>query len=132
MINGGAAGANADGFDLTGGNSSLIALTVNGFSGDGIKIESNNNLVLDSIIGADVTESVAVPNGVGIVVTGASNVIGITGAGSPFTNGDNGNAISGNSGPGLWITGSAATGNVVAGNFLGAVFADPPTVSRES
>ena len=126
VINGSSAGAGADGLQLTAGNSSIIALTINGFSGDGVSITSDHNTVLDSIIGADVTETVAVPNAVGVYVTGAWNVIGITGAGSPFTNGDNGNAISGNSGAGLWISGSGATENVVAGNFLGAAFSAPP------
>lgn len=105
VINGSSAGAGADGLQLTAGNSSIIALTINGFSGDGVSITSDHNTVLDSIIGADVTETVAVPNAVGVYVTGAWNVIGITGAGSPFTNGDNGNAISGNS---VRASGSAA------------------------
>ena len=70
VLNGSSAGTGADGLDLTAGNSSIIALTINGFNGNGVSITSDHNTVLDSIIGSDVTETVAVPNAVGIFVIG--------------------------------------------------------------
>ncbi len=58
----------------------------------------------------------AVPDGVGIYVTGADNLIGTDGQDGSFLDSVEGDAVGGNLGPGIWLTGSGATGNVVAGD----------------
>ena len=72
-----------------------------------------NNLVEGNYIGTDVTGAVALGNSTGISIDGSSNnTIGGTTAGAR-------NVISGNTGDGLYITGSSATANVVQSNYIG-------------
>jgi parallel beta-helix repeat protein len=90
----------------------------------GLLIQGNtatNNFVQGNYIGTDVTGSLPLANGVGVVILAAgSNTIGGTASGA-------GNVISGNNGyftPGILgngvvLTGAGTTGNVVAGNRIG-------------
>jgi hypothetical protein len=83
---------------------------------DGVLIEgagSTGNVVQRCYIGTDVTGSLAVGNGDGIEIRNApNNTVGGT---VPEAR----NVISGNGGAGVEISGSAATGNLVQGNYIG-------------
>jgi hypothetical protein len=70
-----------------------------------------NCVVQGNTIGLSATGT-ALPNGTGINITNADNLIGGTTAGAS-------NVISGNSGVGIVISGTSATGNTVAGNLIG-------------
>ncbi|MEM7051594.1 MAG: IPTL-CTERM sorting domain-containing protein [Acidobacteriota bacterium] len=90
---------------------------ISGNNGRGILINSgaSENLVAGNFIGTDVSGTVALPNGSGMLIISASdNTVGGTSSAAR-------NVISGNNGTGIRIaTGSDATsGNTVAGNFIG-------------
>ena len=93
----------------TGGNT-IRGVCVNDFSA-GIQIESDDNHVEGCFLGTNVTGTIAVPNGVGIVLTSgvAGNVIGGSAAAAR-------NLISGNT-TGIQSTGGGAT--TIQGNFIG-------------
>ena len=117
------AGANDMGVVLTDAMNSVIGGTtaaqrnvISGNTYGGMRLESSssNNVVEGNYIGLDAAGTAARANGLdGILVTGApNNTIGGVAPGA-------GNVISGNSGPGIEITGAASTGNVVVGNYIG-------------
>jgi len=111
-LNGASAGANATGLTLAGGNSTVIALVIQGFNGSGIVLQgSSGNSVVYSFIGTDRFGTSAVPNGIGVNITNSSssNVIG-------GTNPSNGNFISGNTQDGIRIAGNS---NSVFNNHIG-------------
>ena len=93
----------------TGGNT-IRGVCVNDFSA-GIQIESDDNHVEGCFLGTNVTGTIAVPNGVGIVLTSgvAGNVIGGSAAAAR-------NLISGNT-TGIQSTGGGAT--TIQGNYIG-------------
>ncbi len=93
----------------TGGNT-IRGVCVNDFS-SGIQIESNDNVLEACFLGTDPTGAIAVPNGVGVVLTSGvtGNVIGGSAAGAR-------NLISGNT-AGIQSTGGGAT--VIQGNLIG-------------
>jgi uncharacterized repeat protein (TIGR01451 family) len=102
-----------------GTNSVIEGLVIQGFSfGSAIALDTGNNLVQDNFIGSDVSGGTAVPNDVGITVTGSGNTIGGN-APPSLTSSGGGNLISGNFGDGVRIFGSGATGNLVEGNYIG-------------
>lgn len=87
---------------------------INQFTNSGIFVHEVSGAVVQSnIIGADVTGEVAKPNETGIALFGASN--SIIGGGSP----ELGNLVSGNTGYGIVVFGSAATNNRIQGNIVG-------------
>ncbi|MBI5471481.1 MAG: VCBS repeat-containing protein, partial [Ignavibacteriae bacterium] len=103
----------ADGLTISAGNTTVKALVINGFSGNGIVLQTNGGDTLrGNFIGTDVSGTVDLGNGgQGIIVNGTSNnVIGGT------TIGD-GNLISGNTNFGIYFAGS--NGNTVKGNRIG-------------
>jgi hypothetical protein len=115
---GGAAFPNLhDGIALIGtSNGNTIGGTVAGqanlISGNvvvGVAIASNANTVTGNLIGTDATGVYAVPNGVGVSISGSGNGVGGTTAGTR-------NLVSGNAGDGVAIAG---TGNTVQGNCIG-------------
>ena len=114
VLNGNAAGAGVNGLTVTAGYSTVQALVINGFSGDGLDlIAAGSDNIDGNYVGTDAAGTQAVPNsGSGIRVSSADNRIGGTVTGT-------GNLISGNRGNGVLITGSAATGNSVLGNRIG-------------
>ena len=115
VLSGSSAGANVNGLTIsTGANNSVIkGLVINGFTGNGISIASNNSSVVSCLIGLHDSGGYAVPNGLaGVSITaGTNNTIG----GS--TTADR-NFISGNRGAGIDISGTA-TGNIIKGNYVG-------------
>ncbi len=126
VLSGAQAGEGSTGLDLYGGGDSLLDVTINGFSGDGIDVDSSNNTIQYGLVGTDPTGTTSVGNGVGILVTGAHNLIGTDGNGGAVLDNVEGVDIAGNLGPGVWISGSGATGNVIAGDYIGLNFVDLP------
>ena len=127
VLSGANAGQGADGLDLQGGGDTVVELTINGFSGDGLNVESSHNTIQFAVdVGTDVTGTISVGNSVGIYVTGAYNVIGTDGKGGPSLDFMEGNVIAGNVGPGLWITGPDAIGNVIGADYIGLGFYGSP------
>jgi titin len=118
-LNGGGAGTSANGLHITAGNSTVRGLAINRFRQSGILLDTNGgNVVEGNFIGTDASGTVALGNGLftsgdGVRVNGSStNTIGGTTASAR-------NVLSDNSGMGIRITGSGATGNLVQGNLIG-------------
>lgn len=115
-LNGANAGPGADGLHLAGGNSSVRGLAVYGFQGDGVELSAaGSNTVSGNFIGHTAQGNVAgfgnVGDGVKISGVGSNTVGGAT----PGAR----NLIASNAGAGVQISGAGATGNVVAGNYVG-------------
>ena len=114
LLDGTSAGVGASGLTLgAGSNGSMIrGLSIGKFSGSGISISSNINVIAGNFIGLNDTGSGALTNGTGIAITGGtSNIIG--GA----TVADR-NVISGNTSAGILLQ-TAANTNTVSGNLIG-------------
>ncbi len=122
-----ALGNGADGVLIDGGASAntiggTIAADRNIISGNythGVEIDSpaTGNLVEGNYIGTDSTGTAALGNGAsggtaGVYITGGGNTIGGTVAGA-------GNVIAGSGSYGIRLTTSTASGNLVAGDFIG-------------
>src|SRR3954469_4743365 len=115
---GDAAGSDANGLTISGGDSTLSDLVIDGFDGIGIRIETaGGNVITGCRIGTNATGTAASPNARhGILIDGTTaggvggNTIGGTTAAAR-------NVISGNSLVGVFIIGS--NGNVVQGNYIG-------------
>ncbi len=117
QINGG--GQAFDGLTLgaKSDHSTITGLNIADFGGAGIRVESANDTITDNLIGTDSTGLAAGPgNQVGIVIDGVNGgsaaTIGGTVSGTA-------NTIGFNTGAGVSISGTTATGNVVEGNFIG-------------
>ena len=100
------------GGDTIGGVAAGAGNVISGNSGDGLVITQPYDLVAGNMIGTDITGTVALPNAIGVVVSGGSNTIGGTVATAQ-------NLISGNMNAGIQISSSTATDNVVEGNRIG-------------
>jgi CSLREA domain-containing protein len=112
-LDGTSAGSNADGLEITAGNSTVRGLVINGFSRYGISLKTaGSNVIEGNYIGTDVTAAIALGNlGGGVQIWGGSgNTIGGTAAGAR-------NVISANHSFGVHIL--DATGNQVLGNYIG-------------
>jgi parallel beta-helix repeat protein len=116
-IDGSGAGA-VDGFDIatSSGNTEIRGLVIRGFSsGNAIHIHSGatNVLIAGNYIGTDLTADSSDANDVGIRISDSpGNIIGGTSAA-------NRNVISGNTNQGVFIEGTASSGNRVIGNYIG-------------
>ncbi|HEY9665807.1 MAG TPA: DUF4347 domain-containing protein [Coleofasciculaceae cyanobacterium] len=105
-------GQGTPGLSITAGDSIVRGLVINRFSGDGIRLSGNGgNLIADNYIGTDVTGTVALGNGEGILIQDVSN------------NTIENNVISGNTksvpSSNISISGGNASGNRVIGNLIG-------------
>jgi parallel beta-helix repeat protein len=83
--------------------------------GNGVELAAgaSGNALRDNFIGTTPSATLHLPNGLnGVLVAGANNTVGGTAAGA-------GNVIALNTRDGVLITGSAASGNLVQGNFIG-------------
>ena len=110
---GAGAGTGANGLTLAGNGITVKGLIIGGFSGDGIEVTGNNDLVESNYIGIDSTGNDALGNGgagVAIFDGATGNTIGGTTAGS-------GNVISANAGDG--VDDIDANSNVIVGNWIG-------------
>jgi len=100
---------------FVGGRENVISgrNVVSGNERVGITVAGAGNVVSGNYIGTDPSGSLAVPNGVeGIWVAGQGNTVGGSTAAER-------NVISGNGLFGINVSGSAATDNVVKGNYIG-------------
>jgi hypothetical protein len=101
---------------LVGGAVAAEGNLVSGNGESGIRLAdgtTQGNRVVGNKVGTDVAGTNAVPNVLhGISVYGPDNVVGGNEAGA-------GNLVSGNSQNGIFVSGTAATRNVVAGNLIG-------------
>lgn len=84
---------------------------ISGNDGPGVILAGSKNRVEQNLIGPDLTGASALPNAqAGVRITGGGNQVGGESAR---------NVISGNAGHGVLLTGPAATGNEVFGNYIG-------------
>ncbi len=90
----------------------IQGLVIDDFTATGIQLDGNQNMVVGDFVGTDPTGTAALGNGDGLAVTGAGNTIG--GAGYADRN-----VIAGNADFGVFASGSGATGNLIAGNYIG-------------
>lgn len=118
-IDGSAAGVGAIGLDLVMGadNSTIRGLIINNFATAGISVGGaiGSNTIVGNFIGINAMGNAAAPNGAGIILNNANNVVGTMALADR-------NLISGNSGMGtggIVITSAAATGNTIANNLIG-------------
>jgi hypothetical protein len=94
----------ADGLRITAGNSTVRGLVIDNFSGSGIDLESNHNIIEGNYLGTDVTGTHSQGNGIGITVHGLDNRIGTDGDGHHDV--AERNVISGNDAAGVVLLGS--------------------------
>ncbi|MCA9157444.1 MAG: DUF4347 domain-containing protein, partial [Planctomycetales bacterium] len=118
VLNGTSAGGTTDGIQLStnSGGSTIRGLVIQEFSGQGILIESSNNLIVGNFIGtgADGTTSLGnAGNGIWIKDDAADNTVGGTAT-------TDRNVIAGNLANGILVSGSQATGNKLVGNRITA------------
>jgi titin len=97
-----------------GGTSAGAANLISG-NGVGVTLNGSGNLVQGDFVGTDVSGTLALPNSIGIIVSGSNapasnNTIGGTSPGA-------GNLLSGNLGGGIAI--ASGSGNLVQGNLIG-------------
>lgn len=118
-LNGATAGAGATGldFDAAAAGSTVRALSITQFSGDGIQLRGDNYLIAGNFIGVGPAGNVALGNGdVGLEIQSSrGNTIGGTTA-------PDRNVISGNASHGIRFNAlfaSDASGNRVVGNYIG-------------
>ena len=129
-LDGAGAGTGATGLTLAGNGITVKGLIIGGFGGDGIEVTGNNDLVESSYIGIDSTGNNAMGNGeagVAIIDGATGNTIGGTTAGSgnviSANAGDGVDDIDANSNliVGNWI-GTNATGTAALGNSGDGIF----------
>jgi titin len=108
-LDGGLAGAGANGLTLAAAGCVVRGLVISHFSGSGIVIQAPGNATVQgNFLGTDVTGTHVVGNNNGVSVSGSGSLIGGTGPGD-------GNLIAGNN-EGVHLGGS---GNLVEGNTIG-------------
>ena len=120
------AGTTADGLRLQDSNNVVRGLCIVRFGDNGLNITAASNRVEGCFLGIDLNGSDQGNTDNGVYINGgANNVIGgITPAAR--------NVISGNNSDGLEITGAAARGNLVIGNFIGTGLAGIGDVGNSS
>src|SRR5574341_2567351 len=115
LLDGGSAGAGADGLRISAGSTTVRKLVINDFSDDGIELlTSGGNLIEGNRIGTSADGLTDAGNDDhGLVINGSpgNTIGGVTAAAR--------NVISGSTNGGILITGSGATGNQVLGNYIG-------------
>jgi hypothetical protein len=125
-INGAGAGANPC-LQISAGGSTVRGLVINRCGADGILLQTaGTNIVEGNFIGIDPTGTIIRSNtfsGVSITVGSTNNTIGGT---TPAAR----NVVSGNLLHGITIPSPSATGNLVAGNFVGTNAAGTAALSN--
>jgi titin len=115
VLDGSSAGPGVNGLTIAAGSSTVRALVINGFRGDGIHLQApGSDVIAGNYLGTDVTGTAASANGgngVSISAGSANNTIGGTAAGA-------GNLVAANAGSGVSISGGSG-GNLVQGNRIG-------------
>ena len=96
-----------------GGTASGAGNVISGNRWEGISISGSGNTIQGNLIGTNAAGNSALGNGWrGLYVSSSNNTIGGTVAGAR-------NVISGNTQDGVSVAGSATTGNLIQGNFIG-------------
>jgi hypothetical protein len=117
VLDGSQAGPDADGLHILSSHNQVLSLNIQNFGGNGVLINGGNlNLLAGNYIGVDATGTIDFGNGAaGVFLLDANdNTIGGTTLAER-------NVVSSNA-DGVWITtsnGTAGTGNVVRGNYVG-------------
>ena len=106
--------------DGVGSDGSTIAgLVIVGFSGDGLRIESDGNTIVSNHLGVDTTGTVALGNGMhGLVIARPLGLPGpahLGASGNTVTD----NVIGGNVDGGVILSGVGTDGNTLRANFIG-------------
>jgi CSLREA domain-containing protein len=128
VVDGSGAGA-VDGLTITAAGCTVRGLVINQFGGHGIHVSgagASGNLVEGNLIGTDVngtTDLGNIDDGV-FIESGPSNTVGGTTAASR-------NLISGNGLKGIDISNSAASGNVVQGNYIGTDLSGTAAIAND-
>ena len=78
---------------------------------------SSDNVIAGNLIGVDAAGSESLGNDNGVYMQGPANLVGTNGDG--VDDAIERNVISGNTGQGIEVVGTTATGNVIAGNYIG-------------
>jgi titin len=120
VLNGALAGTGSTGLTINGGNSTVLGLVINQFSGNGIWLKNGGgNLLQNNYIGTDSTGTQALGNGTGVFVDAGASGSTIGGLAQVTAGGGLvrtvGNLISGNTGSGIELAATA----VVEGNYIG-------------
>jgi CSLREA domain-containing protein len=98
---------------IIGGEEAGARNLISGNTGRGIEARSPDNRILGNYIGTNAAGSSALPNGAtGILLYFQNNIVGGATAAAR-------NLISGNKTNGITLFGQSATGNLVAGNYIG-------------
>lgn len=123
VLSGASAPVGTNGLELAAAAITVRGLVINGFiqnsadssGGAGIEIDSpGGDIVAGNFIGTDAAGETAVANGgPGVLISNAGN--NTVGGTAP----DGRNLVGGNRGEGVLVTGNAATGNLIIGNFIG-------------
>ena len=112
VIDGTSAANGTNGFTLNAGNSTLLGLAIDNFSGGGIAVNSVNGITIQGDYIGLTPGGVRAGNGTGITLVQSNNcTIGGTAAAER-------KVFSGNAAYGLELT-SGSTGNIVQGDFIG-------------
>jgi hypothetical protein len=116
-LSGASAGAGADGIRITGPDSVVKGLVLNGWSRHGVEVigsGASGNRIEGNYVGTNANGTAAVGNGVdGVVIDSApNNVVGGTTAEAR-------NVISGNALSGVVVLSPGASGNRIQGNYVG-------------
>ena len=121
-LNGALSGFASWGLRITAGGSTVRGVAINGFpSGTAVILLTNGgNWIYGSYLGVNLAGDTAVPNNTGIQISADSsnNIIGTNGDGA--ADALEGNLISGNGDWAILFAQAGTTGNVVAGNIVGA------------
>jgi hypothetical protein len=114
-IDGESAGANVTGLSLATENSTIRGLVVNRFStGFGIDVAGlGGNLIAGNFIGLNLAGTTGQGNFTGLAIHSANNTIGGT------TPADRNIVAGNNSNSGIALGGTATTGNIIEGNYVG-------------
>jgi uncharacterized repeat protein (TIGR01451 family) len=104
-----------EGLVVSGGGSTIRGLAISGFSSAGIRLASNLNTIRGNYIGTNISGTAGGPfggNGVGIIIEGNFNSIGLGAAGDR-------NLIGGNSSHGISISSISTGSNTIRNNYIG-------------
>lgn len=113
-LDGTAAGAGVNGFNVGAAGVTIKGLAIGNFRGAGVELLApGGDTIASSFIGTDRTGKAAAPNGVAGVLISSSPNNTVGGSSAQL------NLISGNAGPGVQISGAASRGNVVSFDSIG-------------
>lgn len=100
------------------GKSNIVRYNIiSGNAGMGIHVEGPNSIVTSNIVGLDSSQTVALPNGIGIGVTNDDSEYAVIGTTAPDSTG---NIVAGNTGAGIYVYAAGTKNVIVHSNIIGA------------